>query len=375
MKKRKIKSLFIVSILLIILLFNSSFVLTIDTGFLSPNIVESIYINRNPIWAFKDNCKIQSDTYATINLRSFQESSLLRVINFGFSIPNSIINGIEVEIDKYSLAYGFEDSKVRLVKLGNYVGNNYAKGFVKWNTTDTDTYTSYGGATDTWSSELTYSDVNDASFGVEISCMNVGLLSSYAYIDHIRIKIYYTIEEEDNNPPTWDTLTESADPLELGNNETISINVYDDSTINFVYIEINEINYTMTNVINTYSYSNWLPITTGINNYKIWMIDEYGNTNSTYGSILVQDIYYVMLSLIILFGLIAFMVLLYVKIRIFLPILTIFLFSLVIGTIFITENILPFSPYLGIFFLLFQSSIFIITTIDFNNKIKKNDKK
>lgn len=64
-----------------------------------------------------------------------------------------------------------------------------------------------------------------------------------------------------------------------------------------------------------------------------------------------------------LFGIILLFVIMiycYLKIRIFLVILVIYLFSLVIGVLSFNESIIPFTPYLQIFFLLFQTTIFFL---------------
>ena len=69
------------------------------------------------------------------------------------------------------------------------------------------------------------------------------------------------------------------------------------------------------------------------------------------------------ISVIILFVLMIIMILLYLKLRIFLVILVVFLFSLIIGINSMSETNIPFTPYLQTFFLLFQSCIFIITSL------------
>lgn len=58
------------------------------------------------------------------------------------------------------------------------------------------------------------------------------------------------------------------------------------------------------------------------------------------------------------------MVVLYTKVRIFLVILTVFLFSLVIGMSSLEQFDIPFSPYIQIFFLVFQSIFFLMTSIE-----------
>ena len=68
-----------------------------------------------------------------------------------------------------------------------------------------------------------------------------------------------------------------------------------------------------------------------------------------------------MLSSMFVIVLIALMLIAYVRFRIFLVILTIFLFSLVIGMESITVNDMPFTPFIQIFFMLFQTIFFILT--------------
>lgn len=66
-------------------------------------------------------------------------------------------------------------------------------------------------------------------------------------------------------------------------------------------------------------------------------------------------------GLIFLLGLMIFC---YLKIRVFVVILVIYGFSLIIGIMAFSESIIPFTPFLQIFFLIFQTIIFIITTIE-----------
>jgi len=73
----------------------------------------------------------------------------------------------------------------------------------------------------------------------------------------------------------------------------------------------------------------------------------------------------VLFVIIFLFGLMIFC---YLKIRVFVVILGIYLFSLIIGILALSESIIPFTPYLQIFFLIFQTIIFIIVSIEVFNK-------
>ncbi|MFX1346419.1 MAG: right-handed parallel beta-helix repeat-containing protein, partial [Promethearchaeota archaeon] len=99
-----------------------------------------------------------------------------------------------------------------------------------------------------------------------------------------------SITVADSSPPTYSDLSESADPLELGNNETITINAFDISGINQVLIEFEGANHSMTNIIgNTWQYDMWVPLSTGTYIYTIYIEDNHNNWNSTSGSIEVKD--------------------------------------------------------------------------------------
>lgn len=69
-----------------------------------------------------------------------------------------------------------------------------------------------------------------------------------------------------------------------------------------------------------------------------------------------------LLSGLFLLFLFIIMIYCYKKLRIFYIILIIWLFSLVIGMESIVNNDLPFSPYFQIFFMLFQTLIFMQTS-------------
>ncbi len=94
-----------------------------------------------------------------------------------------------------------------------------------------------------------------------------------------------SIEVVDTTSPTYSDLSESADPLELGNTEIITINVTDPSGINQVLIEIEGVNYTMEHIPGTDMWRNysWTPTSVGIKPYVIYMEDNNNNWNSTTG--------------------------------------------------------------------------------------------
>ena len=106
-------------------------------------------------------------------------------------------------------------------------------------------------------------------------------------------------ESSDITPPTLKTLTESADPLELGNKELIFADVIDQSGVNQVLIEFEGSNHSMVNIGgNIWLYDSWIPSSTGIYPYTIHMEDIYNNWGSVSESIEVHSKTLLFLSLV-----------------------------------------------------------------------------
>ncbi|MFX1426981.1 MAG: LamG-like jellyroll fold domain-containing protein [Promethearchaeota archaeon] len=96
------------------------------------------------------------------------------------------------------------------------------------------------------------------------------------------------IEVIDTTSPSYSDLIESANPLQLGQNETITIKVYDTpgSGVNQVLLEYDSSNHTMMFIGgNTWSWGNWKPKSIGAHTYKIYMNDIENNWNMTNGTI------------------------------------------------------------------------------------------
>jgi len=99
-----------------------------------------------------------------------------------------------------------------------------------------------------------------------------------------------SISVVDSIVPTWSNLIESADPLPLGQNETIFINAFDigGSGILEVLIEYEGSNHSMTFIGgNSWRYSLWKPGSVGNYQYEIFIRDNSENWNSTIGDITV----------------------------------------------------------------------------------------
>jgi hypothetical protein len=102
---------------------------------------------------------------------------------------------------------------------------------------------------------------------------------------------YSAIQVVDTTPPTYTSVTESADPLKLGGTETITITgVADFSGIQTVWIAFEGANHTMTNLGGgVWRYNNWIPSNLTTYAYTIYIQDNIGIWNGVNGSIQVEQ--------------------------------------------------------------------------------------
>jgi parallel beta-helix repeat protein len=123
--------------------------------------------------------------------------------------------------------------------------------------------------------------------------LGIGTYSYTIYmedIDNNWNSVTESIQVIDTTPPSYSNLVESADPLELGDTEIIRIDILDISGINQVLIEVEELNYTMTNIGgDTWQYDEWTPSSKGTYSYTIYMEDMNNNWESITESITVVD--------------------------------------------------------------------------------------
>ena len=78
---------------------------------------------------------------------------------------------------------------------------------------------------------------------------------------------------------------------------------------------------------------------------------------------------YLLASIIFIILLMVLMIYCYVKIKRFLPILVVFLFSIIIGMLSFSGSYLPFTPWFQLFFMLFQTIFFYLYVDEKNLKI------
>ena len=143
-------------------------------------------------WANPTNIYSSNDVDADANLTAGEVSNYLRATNFSMGVPEgATIDGIVVEWEKDGQRSScIVDYSVIIVKAGSAIGDEKAMvGF--WSTSEQ--YYSYGGSTDKWGNTWTAAQINASDFGVELAAINDHeSTTSRAYIDHVRIDVYYT---------------------------------------------------------------------------------------------------------------------------------------------------------------------------------------
>lgn len=146
-------------------------------------------------WVNPANATASDNVYATATApsTSLESTHYLKATNFGFNIPtNATINGINVEIERRKETF-FQcvDNEIKIVKSDGSIGTTNKSAGASWSSSDT--YDSFGGATDLWGESWTASDINDTDFGVVISPqIRMNPDGNPASVDHIRITVYYT---------------------------------------------------------------------------------------------------------------------------------------------------------------------------------------
>ena len=108
----------------------------------------------NAQWVAPTRIAANEAAYARVTHNSFDTNTVthrLDATNFGVDLPaGSVVTGVQFQIDKHAPAGTAIDYLVRMHKADNVVGDNKAVTDSNWSSVDTDTYTTYVGATDLW---------------------------------------------------------------------------------------------------------------------------------------------------------------------------------------------------------------------------------
>lgn len=143
-------------------------------------------------WSNYTNVYASDDSDASCSIPKSDASYYIKATGLGFSIPaGATINGIVVEIELAGDGTYVYDNSVKIVKGDSIVGDEKRK----YNTLpSSDAYWEYGANNDLWGVAWSDTDINAADFGVVFSAGNANSITTRtAYVDHIRITVYYTL--------------------------------------------------------------------------------------------------------------------------------------------------------------------------------------
>ncbi|MBA7652829.1 hypothetical protein ES703_60668 [subsurface metagenome] len=147
-------------------------------------------VSGNIPWTTPTNIYTSNNVYAWAGLSRNDITYWLRATTFGFAIPDgATIDGIVVEIEKKATGNGVIDNSVKIVAAGSEQGDEKAAAGY-WSTTES--YISYGGVDDLWGLGWNSAGINASNFGVSIIARHTLTDPQAAYVDHIRITVYYT---------------------------------------------------------------------------------------------------------------------------------------------------------------------------------------
>lgn len=172
-----------------------------DTGWLDFGSISSTGTGGENAWSTPSNAASQDDTVATsAGLTDSQLTEWLYGANPNPGIPaTATIVGVEFRVDKYGGdGSNVQDESIKITTDGvTFSGDDQSIGSL-FPSTDTDLYSEYGGPTDVWGLSLTPAIVNGVSFGVgfKASKASIGLPDPDANVDHMQIKIHYSMLSE-----------------------------------------------------------------------------------------------------------------------------------------------------------------------------------
>ena len=147
-------------------------------------------------WTNPSNATADDTSYAeTPNVKDTTMNRLKGTMSGNlFSIPSgATIDGIIVEAYVYCGSTGsWEDNEIRLVVGGTAgTGDDNGRGAgVTWDPAG-ETLT-WGTSTDLWGLTLDDTDINSSGFGASISCVEAWGIRNIAYVDYIKISVFYT---------------------------------------------------------------------------------------------------------------------------------------------------------------------------------------
>lgn len=143
-------------------------------------------------WSNPQNACATAGSNASAALNNTATTHYLKATNLGFSLPSTAtINGIQVDVVRSETSNKGKhaiDSAARIIKSDGSIGTTDKSDPNTWATTTA----TYGGSADLWGETWTYSDINNSNFGFALSATANGNATPTAFVDTIKITVYYT---------------------------------------------------------------------------------------------------------------------------------------------------------------------------------------
>jgi hypothetical protein len=168
-----------------------------DTGYKSAGGgLDQVRSGSGASWLYPGNIISSNDMDASSLLPKLTYSDYLRAHSFNCGIPTgATITGIEVKIQRASSKHvAHKDDSVRLYSYGAFYGDDKVEtdGSKFEYYLKSDSIATYGGSTDTWGkSNWTPTLINNIS--VQLSVVNDSCLPHTCFVDHVQIRVWYTV--------------------------------------------------------------------------------------------------------------------------------------------------------------------------------------
>jgi hypothetical protein len=191
-----------------------------------PGTVSSVFYSCTVDWTNPDLVKQDDGHYADAYM-SIQCSYTLQCSNFGFNIPTDAnITGVMLEVKRVRFGQYVKDWWVKLEKDNirhPWTGDN-KRTDTNWSGVwDWETHT-YGSSADLWGVTWTPAEINDGNFSVHFAAGNGAMQGGVAYVDFIRVTVYYEspVEFADTALDTAMHTATGADPMYVNDIEALS---------------------------------------------------------------------------------------------------------------------------------------------------------
>ncbi len=142
-------------------------------------------------WTNANNALSDNTTAATASIVGKGNlTNTLRLTNFGFAIPSgATINGILVEVRMQGANGKSQDQTIQLRKASGPVGSNKARNKAIWPRKSA-RYIRFGGSSDLWGTTWSHTDINNASFGIDIVAKSRKETAT-PRVEYVRITVSY----------------------------------------------------------------------------------------------------------------------------------------------------------------------------------------